>query len=491
MAKVRFWLIGVAGAALLGGCAEAGFAQDAHVVSAGSLGDDAAPQDDYRWIDRARALWNAVGDAPPDYGFGFDGGTPSAWETRDGYWVVVEDRAEGTRTYFFAPGERGPFLVRETDRSFGYAAGHVAAVYDGAGTLLPRYLGARWLDEGEDLYRRGRRLRDALLDRQWQPVDTTSWVNLNLFFLGIDQRWDSGWRYRAQDAQALADQRRWAEEAARRAAMASAFEQWRHGGFQGPPPPGLGHHWEHRPPRPGDPPRPGPPPGAGRPPRPDRPDGPGGPGAHPPGPPPPRAGDADGGPPRPERPDRPHGWGQRPPGGSDAGVVRPDRPHGQGPRPGPVTATSPGMQTPGADVAPPPTAPNPDAGPTRPPRPAGTWEGREDGPRWQGRPGWTGAPHRPDPAAPAAPPPAAQPAAPPPAHVEGERRGGWMTPSWARPPRPEGAAPPAPAPHPSALPLAMHPAPPPPAAHVSPPPPPRPAPAPGPVPHDARHQDPK
>lgn len=499
MARLKQLLIGAGGAALLCGCTETGFAQDARVVTAGTLADDAAAQDDYRWIDRARALWDAVGDSPPDYGFAFDGGSPVAWELRDGYWVVVEDRAEGTRSYFFAPGERGPFLIRETDRSFGYQEGHVAAVYDGGGALVPRYLGARSLDAGEALYRRGRQLREALLDRQWAPVDTGSWVNLNLFFLGIDERWDSGWRYRNQGF-AFAEQQRWAEERARRAAMAAAFARWRSGGFQGPPPPGLGNHWEHRPSRPGRPP------GAGQPGRPQPGEG---------------------------RPGRPWMWGGVPGG---AGGTRPGRPPsgevrpGQGPgtvtmpnpnpNPGagtPPVAGMPGWQggRPGDPARPRPPRPDGEAG--RPPRDDGDgrpgWQdprpGGEGRPNWQGarpegegpRPGWSrpGAPggdRPPRPATPASPPaavpapqPAPQPAAPPPPRDAGERRGGgWMSPGWVRQARPDAAG--GDAPRPSFRPPVARaegaPAPsrpsftPPPAQHAAPPPPPAPRPAPPP-----------
>lgn len=424
MARLKHMLLGAAGAVLLSGCAVS-FAQDADIVSAGSADVDADGQDAYRWIDRARALWDTVGDAPPDYSFAFDGGTPVAWELRDGTWVAVEEQPEGARTYFFAPGERGPFLVRETDRSFGYQDGNVAAVYDGGGRLLPRDEGMGELRAGEQLYERGRRLRDALLDRQWAPVDTTSWGNLNLFFIGIDPGWDSGWRYR-NDGFARAEQRRWAEERARRAAMANAYARWRSGGFQGPPPPGLGHQWQHRPPQPGRP-------NAGQ-------------------------------------PGRPWMWGGVP-------GQRPNRPRPDGTRPTPGTVfPGPTMNTPGqlpVGGAPGrhdweaggPVRPRPDGAAARPPRGAGDgrpgWQGpRPDGaaarpprgdgdgrPGWQGpRPGWQGT--RPDGAGnrpgagtgQPAPPPVAAPQPPAGGGEAGPRRGGWMSPGWARPPRPDGGA---------------------------------------------------
>jgi hypothetical protein len=416
MARITPWLLGTA---LLVAGTQPAVAQNGSVVRAGSAEVDAEGESSYRWIDRAHALWDTLGDAPPDYSFRFDGGTPVAWELRDGYWVVAEDQSEGARTYFFAPGERGPFLVREADRSFGYQDDNVAAVYDGGGRLVPRDAGVRWIDEGERLYQRGRRLRNALLDRQWDAVDTTSWGDMNLFFVGIDPGWDSGWQYRSSNF-AFADQQRWAAERARRAAMAAAFARWRTGGFQGPPPPGLGQHWQHRPPRPGRPPHAGPTPGQPV--------------------PPPGTG----------KPGRPWMWGgvpgQRP--------NRPDRPQGgtrpASPPPGTVTTTpGPGSVTPGqppASAAPAWSAgaPRPDGWGARPPR--GDGNGR---PNWQGpRPGWSGS--RPSAATPQ---PAAPPAAVPtpvapaaPANPGPRRGGGWMSPGWMRQARPEGAGTPLPRP---------------------------------------------
>lgn len=413
------WNMAGAAVALLGLPAEPAQAQGGQVVTASSIGEP-VEANDYRWIDRAHAMWDAIGDAPPDYRFRFGGGEPWAWETRDGFWVVVEDRPEGTRTYFFAPGDRGPFVVREADRSFGYEAGHVAVVYNGSGMVLPRYQGAPFLNEGEDLYRRGRRLRDALIDRQWQPVDTTAWADVNLFFIGIDQRWDSNWRRADYDGYARVEQQRWAAERARRAAMAAAFAQWRSGGFQGPPPPGIGRHWMHGPGRPAAPPprppiagQPVPPPGSGW----------------------------TGGPGRPDRPTRPGGWGGRP-------------------------GTPPPPPQPGAGA--------PEAPPSPPPASAAPGWQRPDRPGWQGgRPGWQGG-ARPDlPARPVPPPaaaaPAPQPAAPPSGVERPEPRRGWMTPNWLRnaatntpsaPPARPASPPPAPAPRAA-----------PPAAHVAPPPP--------------------
>ncbi|MGN7998655.1 hypothetical protein [Sphingomonas sp. 22176] len=452
MTRITPWMLG---AALLCGGAHPAAAQNGAIVTAGSADVDAEGESSYRWIDRARTLWDTLGDAPPDYSFRFDGGSPVAWELRDGYWVVTEDRSEGPRTYFFAPGNRGPFLVREADRSFGYQDDNVAAVYDGSGRLLPQDLGVRWIGEGERLYQRGRRLRNALLDRQWDAVDTTSWGNLNLFFVGIDPGWDSGWQYRTRGID-VAEQQRWAAERARRAAMAAAFASWRNGGFQGAPPPGLGPHWQHRPPRPGRPPNAAPVPGAGQP-------------APPPGT---------------VKPGRPWMWGglpgQRPDRpGRPQGGVRPTQP--PPPPPGTVpTAPPPSAGTPGQ----PPVAGAPAAGAGRP-RPDG-WVGRPWRGDGEGRPGWQGprpggAPgSRPSAGTPQpSPAPATAPAQPAPAAPAGAgagRGGGWMSPGWVRHARPEGAG--TPPPRPAPPPPTAHPA----AAPSRPSPPPAASPAPRPLP---------
>ncbi|WP_213982494.1 hypothetical protein, partial [Sphingomonas sp. dw_22] len=184
--------------------------------------DDSEAPEDYAWIDRADALWDAIGDAPPDYSFAFEDGEPWAWETEDGYWIVVEDTPDGMLSYYFEPGAEGPFLVREAERSFGYDGGDVAMVYDAGGGALPQAEGGAYLDEGDELYDRGVRLHAMLGERNWQPVDTTAWVDTSFVLIGLQNQWylgrrrHIGWQRHRALPQVIAQHRRWDGEHRRR-----------------------------------------------------------------------------------------------------------------------------------------------------------------------------------------------------------------------------------------------------------------------------------
>jgi len=227
--------------------------QDAQVAP-----DDREAPEDYDWIDRADALWDAIGDAPPDYSFAFDNGEPWAWETADGYWIIVENGPEGMVSYYFEPNAEGPFLAREPEYSFGYDRGDVAMVYDAGGGALPRAEGAAHLDDGEALYDRGVALRRAVRQRDWRPVDTTAWVDVSLVLVGLQHRWDEGrwrhpgWRRHRDRPNVIAWHRRWDSEHRRRADASERFRRWREGGYQGRPP-GRPDGWVHGPRRPGRP----------------------------------------------------------------------------------------------------------------------------------------------------------------------------------------------------------------------------------------------
>ncbi len=308
--------------------------------------------DAYAYIDRADSLWEAIGDAPPDHSFAFEGAEPWAWQTEAGYWIVVEDGRDGMRSYYFEPGETTPFLAVEPGRSFGFEGDRVAVVYGPDGGALPRAEGAAYLAEAMALFARARRIRATLTRGQWEPVDTQAWIDTSpLLFTSMIQIWDTGpqrypeWRRHREKVRASDWRHRIEAERLRRRDLSEAFRRWRAGGFEGPPPGRWRRPGEARPDRPD---RPGGPnrPGAGRPDRPDRPNRPGvGRPDRPDGPRQPGAG----------RPDRPRpDWN---------GPRRPDRPR---PRPDKPVAREPVDHTqPGA------TVPVPPAAGERPRRPGG------------------------------------------------------------------------------------------------------------------------
>ncbi|MCX8477515.1 MAG: hypothetical protein MT490_17130 [Sphingomonas sp.] len=312
--------------------------------------------DEYRFIDRADSLWEAIGDAPPDHAFAFEGAEPWAWELQDGYRIVVEEAGEGIRSYYFAPGDEGPFLAVRPGMSFGFDGETVAVVYGPDGGAMPREAGAEHLGEGVELYARGRMLQRAMLQRQWRAVDSQAWIDTSPVLWGSVQIWGGGWRRhpgweRHRERWRDADWRHRIEaERLRRRALAEAFRRWREGGFQGPPPgrfhrPGEGHG-----------------PGAGRPHRPGQPGAgtPGTPGAE--------------GPRQPGR-GRPGGWGAGRPPRPDAGQQVPRVPRGPR-RPPMVEPTDTSGVTP--DV--PSSSPAPGAQPTPVTRPRPGWGGRRPRP---------------------------------------------------------------------------------------------------------------
>jgi len=359
--------------------------------------------DEYRFIDRADSLWETIGDAPPDNAFAFEGAEPWAWELADGHRIVVEDAGDGMRSYYFAPGDEGPFLAVRPGMSFGFDGEAVAVVYGPDGGAMPREVGAAHLGEGVELYARGRLLLRAMLQKQWRAVDSQAWIDASPLLWSSFQIWDEGKRRhpgwgRHRDQWRDAEWRRRLEaERLRRRGLADAFRRWREGGFQGPPP----GHWH----KPGA--------GAGRPDRPDRPGG-ATPGARPPR--------------QPGQWHRPGGAG-RPPR-PDAGQPAPSWPRGPR-RPPKLDPTDSGTVAPDT----PQTLPAP--APDRPRRPG--WGGRP-------RPGRDGA-AQPDGSVPPTPVPTpqAQPGRMPPRWTRPEgSRPGWRRP----PPAADGAATPSPAPAP-------------------------------------------
>ncbi|WP_342249563.1 hypothetical protein [Sphingomonas sp. OTU376] len=382
--------------------------------AAAQAGPQSGPQsaEDYQWIDRADALWDAIGDSPPDFAFPFEGAEPWAWQTTDGYTIIVEDAGEGgIRSYYFAPGARGPFLAVEPGMSFAYESGRLAMVYDADGEATPRGEFGDYDDAAGDLYDRALRLRDAMSGRDYRPVDADVWIDTSPLIFSFIQSWDigrsryPGWaRYHAR-SDAAAWRRRFDAEQRRRRDQALRFRHWRDGGFQGPPPGRF-----HRPDGPGRP-------GAGRP------NQPGSGWSRPPG----------GG-----RPGRP-GWGGRPGttpdapgGGTRPPVTRPDnfRPDGTpGWRRGRPSLPAP------SDVAP-DTPPAPDA--TRPPRPlpdgSGTGWRRPSQPG-AGNPTWS-RPSRPEGGWQRPNPPVVTPMPAPGAPSTGDATP--SRPGWNRPSRPEG-----------------------------------------------------
>ena len=384
--------VALAAALALGGCVPVESYQPEAAYTPPPAWANIAGFEEYEWIDRADALSQAVGEAPPDYAFYAGGAEPWAWTFGDGSLLLVENRPDGLHSYYFENGSDTPFMVRDPEMSFGFLEGGVAVVYGPDGGVLSRQEAQGWLYAAIAGYQRGRMLKRAMLASQdRRAIETASWIDTNYLFWTWRRDWDEGlkryphWR-RVRDGVSGRDRhRRWDNERHRRAEQDDRFRRWGEGGFRGRPPgnwtappagttipprgqagPGRGPGRGGQPPRaggPGQPPRAGQP---GQPPvgavtRPGRPDRPG-----------------DGGTPRAERP---RGIDENDPGlQPDLGIQPGQTGQGsQGVR-RPVRVQPPAPPAPSVTEAPrPPRSGNPDGGYT--PRPGRSGGAPGQGPR--------------------------------------------------------------------------------------------------------------
>ncbi len=131
----------------------------------------------YAFADRAAALANVFGDAPPDYTYDFGGGVrPEVWRTSDNYQCVLEQIPGGYQYYYYEPGSDQPFYVQGPDYGYGFSDGALVAVYDAAGQELSPYAvgqraawAGRYLEHGRALYR-------ASLNAAREGVAQASWA---------------------------------------------------------------------------------------------------------------------------------------------------------------------------------------------------------------------------------------------------------------------------------------------------------------------------
>ena len=65
----------------------------------------ANPDDYYAYADDAWSYYDALGDAPPDYGFYYDGVEPWGWQGYDDSMMFVEPLDAGYRYYSYRPGQ--------------------------------------------------------------------------------------------------------------------------------------------------------------------------------------------------------------------------------------------------------------------------------------------------------------------------------------------------------------------------------------------------
>lgn len=188
----------------------------------------------------ATALTGVLGDAPPDYGFAYDGVSPWAWETGDRYYRYAEPVHGGYRYYYYEPDAYRPFFVSDPYYSYGYRDDRVVAIYDREGRRIDARRAQLQLQAANDYYARAERLhRAAQHDRRgisaprWARQrdtiarDRRDWVEKVARHPGL-QKWE------ARNAPKV--QRQWANEALVRRDAERSFAKWQRADYRTPAP---------------------------------------------------------------------------------------------------------------------------------------------------------------------------------------------------------------------------------------------------------------
>ncbi|MBX9728685.1 MAG: hypothetical protein K2X31_07255, partial [Sphingopyxis sp.] len=217
------------------------------------MAEAADPIDDYRWIDTAEGLARAIGSAPPDFTFRFDGREAYAWVSNEGEMLIVEPSPLGIIQYFYLPSAAAPYLVRDVYESYAFEGPRLVAWFDATGQLMMDTPSPRSEDRAIALHRRGREILAASYLRRWDSEVATSYssqVFLGYGFGAYDSGWAGDWRPHWRDRPEWRDRRdrrrdyererrrseRLEEERRAREDLARRFDGWRRGGRRGAPP---------------------------------------------------------------------------------------------------------------------------------------------------------------------------------------------------------------------------------------------------------------
>ena len=201
------------------------------------------PAEAYFYIDLADSLAAAIGDAPPDYTFRYDGIDSWAWVSRAGETLIVEPGRDGIVQYYFYQGETAPYLVRDSYYAYAFDGTRLVQVYDDRGRLFTGQLSWRQRDDSRVLFDRGRALLSAAWrSRNWNGDAALSWygaMNGGAFYYdwsrGWSGSWNGDWRRRSDWRAFEYDQfgrmppRYLDDERRRRKDSAWRYDQWRRG----------------------------------------------------------------------------------------------------------------------------------------------------------------------------------------------------------------------------------------------------------------------
>jgi hypothetical protein len=94
-----------------------------------------------RYWSEASQVDDRYDEAPPEYGYDYEGGEPQAW-TEGGRILRVLERLSngGERWYYYRDGADDPYFIRDPDYGYGYDRGRLVVVYDRQGRRLDRAL---------------------------------------------------------------------------------------------------------------------------------------------------------------------------------------------------------------------------------------------------------------------------------------------------------------------------------------------------------------
>lgn len=217
------------------------------------------PAERYAYVDRAYEMSRAIGQAPPDYGFDYEGVHPWVWRSSNREVRLIEPVDGGYRYYYYRPGAENPYLVKDPDYSYAYSDGQLVAVYDNDGRILPPDYIYRRADDAGRYLARAASLYRASVRSERRSVNAANWAARRADLDAARARWEAqqnqqdDWRsYHAQhDAE---DRVYWQGERDQRDRAARSFNDWQNQGYNGPPPPPVrydGHDDRNGQPSPG------------------------------------------------------------------------------------------------------------------------------------------------------------------------------------------------------------------------------------------------
>lgn len=201
-----------------------------------------APDDAYAYADQAYGFMDALGDAPPDYGFDYDGVDPWAWQGYDDSVSFAEPIDGGYRYYYYRPGAETPYFIRDPRYGYGYDDGQLAVVYAADGAVVPYEAYGPQIGYASRYFVRGRDLWRASRANPRRGVIAANWVRQRPELVQSRARWQQdrprqpGWVTYHQSVAPRQD-RHWQPEQIRREADTRRYANWQRQDFRTPPPP--------------------------------------------------------------------------------------------------------------------------------------------------------------------------------------------------------------------------------------------------------------